>query len=151
MLDAIPKTHQTEASTWLKTLPYAETQAACEPVRDQFSRRSRVLAPKAVERLHHDWERLVTLYQFPKDHWRHLRTTTVVESPVASLRLRTTAGKRYTRVESATALIFWNVRQVAEQHFRRLNTPALLPAVSRGTLSVDGLKQNRIAQQEVAA
>lgn len=43
-LDAIPKTHQAEASTWLKTLPYAETQAACERRRDQFSRRYRPLA-----------------------------------------------------------------------------------------------------------
>ncbi len=52
------------------------------------------LAPKAVERLHTDWERLVTFYQFPREHWQHLRTTNVVESPFAAVRLRTTAGKR---------------------------------------------------------
>ena len=150
VLDAIPKQHQTAASTWLKTLPYAESHVECERLRDQFSRRYRTLAPKAVERLHHDWERLVTFYQFPKDHWQHLRTTNVVESPFAAVRLRTTAGKRYKRVESATALI-WKVLQVAEQTFRRLNAPELLPAVYAGTIYVDGLKHNRIVPQEVAA
>lgn len=134
----------------LKAMPYADTQAECERLRDQFSRRYLKLAPKAVERLHHDWKRLVTFYQFPREHWRHLRTTNVVESPFASVRLRTTAGKRYKRVESATALI-WKVLQVAEQTFRRLNAPELLPAIYAGTVYVDGVKQNQIAQQEVAA
>jgi len=150
VLDAIPKTHQADASTVLKTMPYADTQRACERIRDQFSRQYRAVAPKAVERLHHDWERLVTLYQFPMEHWWHLRTTNVVESPFASVRLRTTAGKRFKRVESATALI-WKLLQVAEQTFRRLNAPELLPGVYAGTLYVDGLKQNRITQQEIAA
>jgi transposase-like protein len=150
VLDAIPKTHQPEASTWLKTLPYAETEAMCERLRDQFSRRYRRLAPKAVDRLHHDWERLVTFYHFPKAHWPHLRTTNVVESPFAAVRLRTTAGKRFKRVESATALI-WKVLQVAEQTFRRLNAPEVLPAVYAGTPYVDGVQSRHVIRQEVAA
>lgn len=90
------------------------------------------------------------LYQFPKEHWRHLRTTNVVESPFASVRLRTMAGKRFKRVESATALI-WKLLQVAEQTFRRLNAPQLLPAVYAGTRYVDGEKQTHVAHKEVAA
>lgn len=131
---------QVGASTWLKALPPAEKQAACERGPDQFSRRYRPLAPKAVERLHTDWERLITFYQFPKEHWRHLRTTNVVESPVAAVRLRTTAGKRFKRVESATALI-WKLLPVAEQSFRRLNAPEQLPLVYAGVPFVDGRKQ----------
>jgi transposase-like protein len=150
VLDAIPTKHQTEAMTLLKTMPYAETRRASERIRDQFSRQYRAVAPKAVERLHQDWERLVTFYQFPKDHWRHLRTTNVVESPFAAVRLRTTAGKRYKRVESATVLI-WKVLQVAERTFRRLNAPELLPAVYAGRHYVDGIIKNRVIQQEVAA
>jgi transposase-like protein len=150
VLDAIPTKDQAEATTLLKAMPYADTQAACERLRDQFSRRYRALAPKAVERLHADWERLVTFYQFPREHWRHLRTTNVVESPFAAVRLRTTAGKRYKRVESATALI-WKVLQVAEQTFRRLNAPELLPAVYAGTQYVDGVQKHQVARQEVAA
>jgi len=149
VLDAIPTTHQGEAKTWLKAMPYAETRTECERLRDQFSRRYRALAPKAIERLHHDWERLVTFYQFPREHWRHLRTTNVVESPFAAVRLRTTAGKRYKRVESATALI-WKLLQVAECHFRRLNAPELLPLVYAGIQFVDGM-QKSVTPKEAAA
>ena len=88
---------------------------------------ARKLAPKAVERLADDWERLVTFYQFPREHWPHLRTSNVVESPFATVRLRTTAAKRFKKVENATALI-WKILQVAESTFRRLKGAELLPA-----------------------
>jgi transposase-like protein len=131
-------------------MPYADTQAACEARRAQFDPRYRQLAPKAVERLGDDWERLVTFDQFPREHWRHLRTTHVVESPFATVRLRTTAAKRFKQVDSATAMI-WKVLQVAETTFRRLNAPEFLPAVYAGAKYVDGLKQLAVNHQEVAA
>ena len=87
VLDALPKKLHAEARTLLCAMPYAETQAACEALREQFTTRYRKLAPKAVERLADDWERLVTFYQFPHEHWPHLRTTNVVESPFATVRL----------------------------------------------------------------
>lgn len=149
VLDAIPKKHHPDAKVLLKAMPYAETQAECERLRDQCSRRYRELALKAVERVQTDWARLVTCYQFPQDPWRHLRTTNVVESPFAAVRLRTTAGKRYTRVESATALI-WKLLEVAEGHFRRLNAPELLPLVYAGIRFVDGIQQP-VSPEEVAA
>ncbi|MEW6247471.1 MAG: hypothetical protein AB1555_12310 [Nitrospirota bacterium] len=83
------------------------------------------------------------------EHWRHLRTTNVVQSPFAAVRLRTTAGKRYKRVESATALI-WKLLQVAECHFRRLNAPELLPLVYAGIQCVDGVQQP-VTTKEAAA
>ncbi|RMH35611.1 MAG: IS256 family transposase, partial [Nitrospirae bacterium] len=105
---------------------------------------------KAVERVHHDWERLVTCYPFPREHWRHLRTTNVIESPFVAVRLRTTAGKRDKRVESAMALI-GKVLQVAEQTFRRLNAPERLPLVDAGVQFVDGVKQSTMATRQEAA
>jgi transposase-like protein len=86
-------------------MPYAETQAVCEELCEQFHDRYHRLAPKAVERLEDDWERLVTFYQFPREPWIHLQTTTVMESPFTAVRLRTTAAKRFNRVENATTLI----------------------------------------------
>lgn len=75
----------------------------------------------------------------------------MVESPFAAVRLRTTAGKRYKRIDSATGLI-WKLLQVAEGHFRRLNAPELLPLVYAGVQFVDGVKAStRVTQQEVAA
>jgi putative transposase len=150
VLDAVPTKHQAQARTLLCAMPYADTQAACEELRAPFDTRYRQLAPKAVERLECDWERLVTFYQFPREHWRHLRTTNVVESPFAAVRLRTTAAKRLKQVDSATAMI-WKVLQVAETTFRRLNAPELLPAVYAGAKYVDGIKQVAVNHQEVAA
>jgi hypothetical protein len=74
----------------------------------------------------------------------------VVESPFAAVRLRTTAAKRFKKVDSATAMI-WKLLQVAEQTFRRLNAPELLPAVYAGTTYADGIKQIADSHQEVAA
>ncbi len=93
---------------------------------------------------------MITFYQFPREHWRHLRTTNVVESPFAAVRLRTTAAKRFKKVDSATAII-WKVLQIAETTFRRLKAPELLPAVYAGTRDGDGVKHTAINHQEVAA
>jgi len=150
VLDAIPKKHQAEARTLLCAMPYAETQAACEALRTEFTARYRKLAPKAVERLADDWERLVTFYQFPREHWPHLRTTNVVESPFATVRLRTTAAKRFKKVENATAVI-WKILRVAESTFRRLKGAKLLPAVYAGVQYVDGVQPSTSRQQKMAA
>jgi putative transposase len=150
VLDALPKKHQAEARTLLCAMPYAETKAACETLRAQFTTRYHKLAPKAVERLADDWERLVTFYQFPREHWVHLRTTNIVESPFATVRLRTTAAKRFKKVENATALI-WKILQVAESTFRRLKGAELLPAVYTGAQYVDGVQRTMRTQQKIAA
>ena len=87
--------------------------------------------------LENDWERMVALYDFPEAHWKHLRTTNVVESPFASVRLRNTAENRFKRVDSATALI-WKLLTVAEKRFRRLDAPHLLADVFEGRKFRDG-------------
>jgi transposase-like protein len=146
----MPKKHQAEARTLLCDIPYAETQAACEALREKFTNCYRKLAPKAVERLADDWERLVTFYQFPREHWVHLRTTNIVESPFATVRLRTTAAKRFKRVEHATALI-WKLLQVAQSTFRKLKGAELLPAVYAGAHCADGVERPVHPRQRLAA
>ena len=83
----------------------------------------------------------MTFYQFPRAHGRPLRTTNVVESPFAAVRLRTTAAKRFKKVENATALI-WKLLQVAESTFRQLKGAELLPAVYAGTQYGDGVQRS---------
>ena len=78
------------------------------------------------------------------------RTTNIVKSPFAAVRLRTTAAKRFKNVANGTALI-WKLLQVAEQTFRRLNAPELLPAVYAGVQSMDGVQQRTIVRKEIAA
>ena len=80
------------------------------------------------------WERMVTFYDYPREHWRHLRTTNPVESPFAALRLRTDAARRYRRVDRAIAVI-WKMLMVAEKRFRRLQAPELMRDVYLGGLA----------------
>jgi len=138
VLDGLPKKEQPTAKELLRQMAYAETQAECEKRRDGFVKRYQKAYPKAVETLRRDWERMITFFRFPKEHWPHLRTTNIVESPFAAVRLRTDAAKRYKRVPNATAMI-WKLLRVAEKSFRKLKGSELLPEVFEGKQFVDGL------------
>ena len=120
VLAKLPKRQQDQAKLMLRTIPYAPTRTEAERLRTVFTRwcgdHSYEVASEALER---DWDRMVTFYDFPKEHWGHLRTTSPVESPFAALRLRTDAAKRYKRVDRAIAVI-WKMLMVAEGRFRRL-------------------------------
>ena len=137
VLDRLPQREQSEAKDLLRAVVYAPSRAEAVKAREVFARRYRPWYPKAVDVLEDDWERMVAFYDFPEDHWKHLRTTNVVESPFAALRLRTRAAKRFKRVESATALI-WKLLLVAEKRFRRLDAPHLLKDVFEGRKFEDG-------------
>jgi len=138
VVDKLPKKLQAEASVLLKDIPYAATEVEARRLRDAFSTRYRNRHPDAVTTLEKDWERLTTFYAFPSEHWKHLRTTNIVESPFAAVRLRTSAAKRFKKVPNATALI-WKLLQVAERRMRRLNAPELLSAVYDGRCFKDGV------------
>jgi transposase-like protein len=83
----------------LRSMSYAESRSECERQRDRFISRYRKSYSNATETLLNDWERMVTLYAFPKEHWVHLRTTNIVESPFDMIRLRTNAARRFKRVK----------------------------------------------------
>ena len=110
----------------------------------------RRLAPKAVERLAHDWERLVTFYQFPHEHWVHLRTSNVIETPFAMVRLLTTATNRFEKVENAMVLLC-KMLHLAESTFRRLKGAELRPAVYASAQYRDGMKRSMSPRQPFAA
>ena len=137
VLDRLPQREQGEAKDLLRAVVYAPSRAEAVKAREVFARRYRPWYPKAVDVLEDDWERMVAFYDFPEAHWKHLRTTNVVESPFAAVRLRTSAAKRFKRVESATALI-WKLLLVAEKRFRRLDAPHLLKDVFEGRKFEDG-------------
>ena len=89
---------------------------------------------------------MVTFYEFPAEHWRHLRTTNPVESPFAALRLWTDAAKRYRRVDRAIAVI-WKMLMVAERRFRRLKAPELMKDVYLGAEYRDGIVINTTTEK----
>ncbi len=129
-----------------------QRMAAADAEQEQqcFHRDDRLRFTKACERLDRDWARMLTDYQFPKAHWRHLRTTNVVESPFAAVRLRTSAAKRFKTVERATAII-WRLLRVAEQRFRKLNAPEQCRDVYRGVRYVDGVEVPAVSSTQKAA
>ena len=126
VLDRLPKREHSEAKELLRSVAYAPAAAKALAARKAFAKRFGPWYPKAV-----------TFYDFPEADWQHIRTTNVIESPFASARLRTTAAKRFKRVESATALI-WKLLTVAEKRFRKLNAPHLLRDVFEGRKFEDG-------------
>lgn len=153
VLDKVPKGQQAVATELVRRIPYAETEREAQQRKAEFAAWCQERGYEAaIASLERDWEQLVTFYRFPKEHWRHLRTTNVVESPFAALRLRTDAAKRYKRVDRATPLI-WKLLMVGEKRFRRLNAPHLLYELYQGVRFVDGFKANAVTQEaeEVAA
>jgi putative transposase len=138
VLDAVSEKAQPEVKAALQRIAGADTRAAAERLKRAFRQAYHQRFPKAVERLERDWERMVTYYDFPADHWRHLRTTNVIESPFDAVRLRTSAAKRFKTVANATALI-WKLLLVVEQHFRKLNRPELCEDIFNGTVCRDGV------------
>src|SRR5882762_9210404 len=93
--------------------------------------------PQAVKTVVENWERLTQYYDFPRAHWKHLRTSNVVESPFSRVRLRTTASRRFKSQVNATCLI-WKTLMIAELSFRKLDAPQLVDKVAHGQKYANG-------------
>ena len=150
VLDKLPKKEQPAAKQRLRSMSYADTQAECERHRDRFVARYRRLYPKATETLMKDWNRMISFYEFPKDHWVHLRTTNIVESPFDLVRLRTNAARRYKRVDNATAII-WKLLRIGERAWRRLKGAEYLRSAYDGATFVNGKIVKNADKVNVAA
>jgi putative transposase len=138
VLDCVGKKRQGEAKELLRKVMYADSRKEAEAAKKVFCEWARSHQyEKAATLLNLDWDRMIAYYSFPKEHWKHLRTTNIIESPFASVRLRTAASKRYKRVAGATAMI-WKLLMVAEKTFRKLNAPHLLGHVMAGLRYEDG-------------
>ena len=92
---------------------------------------------------------MIAFYRFPQAHWRHLRTSNVVESPFAALRLRTNAAKRFKKVENATAVI-WKMLLIAGKRFRKLDAPELVQRVWEGVKYADGQPLGNDSRKDAA-
>lgn len=130
VIDAVSKKEQSTVKEHLTAMMYAESREEALKERKQFEQAFRH-HPKAVKSVVENWERLTTFYDFPREHWKHLRTSNVVESPFSRVRLRTAASRRFKSQVNATCLI-WKTMMVAEMSFRKLNAPELVEKVACG-------------------
>jgi transposase-like protein len=87
VLDKLPQRLQARAKRALREMMYAETRSECEAAWTRFAAEHQATYPKAVEALAASWERLTAFFDFPAEHWKHLRTTNVIESAFATVRL----------------------------------------------------------------
>lgn len=139
VLNNLPKTAQPKAKAMLQQIYLAETKADACKVFDQFISTYKAKYPKAAECLAKDRDVLLTFYDFPAEHWVHLRTTNPIESTFATVRLRTKRTKGCGSRTACLTMVFKLV-QAAERRWRKLNGSELLPAVIHGVCFVDGIK-----------
>ncbi|HLB76657.1 MAG TPA: IS256 family transposase [Candidatus Dormibacteraeota bacterium] len=152
VLDQVPEKRKGAAQVWLQQMMYAETREKAGELKGKFATWcDKYQCGAAARRLEEDWERLVAYYDFPQAHWIHLRTTNPVESPFAAARLRTSAAKRFKRVENATAML-WKLLRVAETRFRKVNAPELMATVAAGARYENGrLQRPEVREERIAA
>jgi putative transposase len=142
VMDAVSHKEQVHVKQHLTAMMYAESRQEALKERKKFEQAFRHNA-KAVKTVVENWERLTNYYDFPREHWKHLRTSNVVESPFSRVRLRTTASRRFKSQINATCLI-WKTLMVAEKSFRKLNAPHLVEKVAEGKKYENG-KEIRVA------
>jgi putative transposase len=152
VLNRLPKSVQPKAKADLHAIWMAPTRAEADKAFDQFIAIYRAKYPKAVEVLSKDRERLLTFYDFPAEHWRHLRTTNPIESSFATVRHRTDRTRGAISRESIVPFVF-KLGKVAEQHWRKLNGFEFLAKVITGVRFRDGIevRDDSSAQTDLVA
>lgn len=144
VLDKLPKRLQAEAKQKLHDIWMADTREHANDAFDLFVATYQAKYPKAVECLVKDREVLLTFYDFPAEHWIHLRTTNPIESTFATVRLRTKRTKGSGTRMACLTMVF-KLMQSAAKRWRALNGSDILPDVIQGIPFVDGVKQTQTA------
>ncbi len=134
VLDKLPKRLQPEAKEKLHQIWMAPTKADAEQAFDLFVATYQAKYPKATDCLAKDRDVLLTFYDFPAEHWIHLRTTNPIESTFATVRLRHRRTKGNGRRLACLTMVF-KLMQSAQKRWRLLNGSELLPDVIQGTHS----------------
>jgi putative transposase len=139
VLDKLPQSLQGRAKELLHDIYLAPTQPDALKAYDRFLRDYQLKYPKACECLQKDKDTLFSFYQFPAEHWAHLRTTNPIESTFATVRLRTQRTKGCGS-RMATLTMVFKLGLEAQKTWRRLNGAEPLAKVIQGVRFVDGLE-----------
>jgi transposase-like protein len=144
VLDKLPKRLQPEAKQKLHDIWMADTREHAHQAFDLFVRTYEAKYPQAVECLKKDREVLLTFYDFPAEHWIHLRTTNPIESTFATVRLRTKRTKG-SGSRMACLTMVYKLMQSASKKWRLLNASPILIEVLKGTVFIDGIITQQVA------
>jgi putative transposase len=149
VLDAVPTSVQPKVKAALHTIMNAENKEAADLAIDQFEASYGAKYSKAVDKLLKDREALLAHFDFPADHWVHLRTTNAIESTFATVRLRTNKTKGSGSRTAGLAMAY-KLLDAAQARWRCVNAPHLVALVRAGATFVDGLLIEREDQQYAA-
>lgn len=147
ILDALPERLHPRAKMMLREVRDAETGSEASDAIENFVADFGAKYPRATDKLVKDKQALLRFYDFPAEHWQHLKTTNAIESTFATVRLRTKvtkgAGSRRAGLQMAFKLI-----EAAQSRWRKLNAPELVALVRAGVKYKDG---TMVESGEVAA
>jgi putative transposase len=139
VLDKLPKGQQPKAKEMLHAIWMAASRAEANQAFDLFLGTWQAKYSKATDCLEKDRDALLAFYDFPAEHWLHIRTTNPIESVLATVRLRTCKTKGCGSRVACRAMVF-KLMESAAKGWRKLNGCALLPEVIAGVKFVDGEK-----------
>ena len=140
VLGALPKSLHDKAKSDLQDIWMAETKKEANAAFDLFVENYGVKYEKAVGKLVKDRDELLAFYDFPAEHWKHIRTTNPIESIFATVRNRTRKTKGCLNRKTALAMVF-RLMMSAKKKWRKISGPNRLPEVIQGVVFKDGIKQ----------
>jgi putative transposase len=150
-LDALPKRLQPQAKTAIQAIYNAKTRTsaveAAKAFADAFSE-----FPKATSKITNELDVLLAFYDYPMEHWVHLRTTNPIESTFSTVRLRTRVTRGAGSRKAALAMAY-KLLDAAQARWHRIAAPELVPLVRAGATFIDGKLQQRttLETQETGA
>ncbi len=141
VLNHLPKSVQPKAKADLHEIWQAETRESATKAFDHFLEKYGAKYPAACECLKKDRDVLLSFYDFPAEHWGHLRTTNPIESTFATIRLRHRRTKGNGTRKASLTMMF-KLAQAAQKRWRRLNKHELIIHLIEGKVFTDGVLQN---------
>ena len=144
VLDKLPKGSQPKAKRMLHEIYLAESRASADKAFDLFVATYEAKYPKATECLSKDRDVLLSFYDFPAEHWGHIRTTNPIESTFATVRLRHDKTKGSGSRGACLTMVF-KLMEAASKSWRSLNGSPLLADVVKGVVFIDGVKEKPAA------
>ena len=150
VLDSLPRSVHGRAKVAIKEITEAENKNEAKRAIEVFAGEFGTKWPKAVEKITSDKEALLTFYDYPAEHWRHLRTTNPIESVFAPVRARTDITKGPGSRQAGMAMIY-KLMEAAEGRWRKLTGAHLVALVRAGARFVNGELVESSGQEKDAA